>query len=218
MACHQMSGGNPFLLGALLDSVEAEGTIPTAESASHVRRMRPSAVSRSVLVRLATLPEGCLELARAVAVLGPRAEVRQARLLAGLDAEQTVQVVDALVRAGILRFETTVEFVHPLVRSAVYSDLAPAERGRWHTRAAELETAEGAPAEETAPHLLASLPDGNQTTVRTSTRSGGTSANAGRAGAGGGLLVSRIGGAPKHWRRVPRSCRAGRGRSPHPTR
>ena len=103
LACHQMSGGNPFLLGALLDSVQAEGTNPTAESASHVRRMRPSAVSRSVLVRLATLPEGCLQLARAVAVLGPRAEVRQARLLAGLGAEHTVQVVDALVRAGILR-------------------------------------------------------------------------------------------------------------------
>ena len=166
VACHQMSGGNPFLLGALLDSVQAEGTIPTAENASHVRRMRPSAVSRSVLVRLATLPKGCLELARAVAVLGPRAEVRQARLLAGLDTEQAVQVMDALVRAGILRLGTTVEFVHPLVRSAVYSDLAPAERGRWHTRAAELETADGAPAEETAPHLLASLPDGNQATVQ----------------------------------------------------
>ena len=218
VACHQMSGGNPFLLGALLDSVEAEGTIPTAENASHVRRMRPSAVSRSVLVRLATLPAGCLELARAVAVLGPRAEVRQARLLAGLDAEQTVQVVDALVRAGILRFETTVEFVHPLVRSAVYSDLAPAERGRWHTRAAELETAEGAPAEETAPHLLASLPDGNQTTVRRLREAAAQAANAGRARAGGGLLVSRIGGAPNIGGACRGLVRAGRGRSPHPTR
>jgi DNA-binding CsgD family transcriptional regulator len=166
LACHQMSGGNPFLLGALLDSVQAEGTKPTAESAAQVRRMRPSAVSRSVLVRLATLPEGSLDLARAVAVLGPRAEVRQARLLAGLDTDHTVQVVDALVRAGILRCATTVEFVHPLVRSAVYSDLAPAERGRWHIRAAELQAADGAPVEETAPHLLASLPDGNPVTVQ----------------------------------------------------
>ncbi len=166
LACYQMSGGNPFLLGALLDSVRAEGTKPTGESAAQVRRLRPAAVSRSVLVRLATLPEGCLALARAVAVLGPRAEVRQARRLARLDADHTVEVLDALVRAGILRYGTTVEFVHPLVRSAVYSDLAPAERGRWHTLAAEFQAADGASAEDTAPHLLASLPDGNQATVR----------------------------------------------------
>ena len=165
-ACHDMSGGNPFLLGSLVEALRAEGAEATAGSAQHVRRMSPRAVTRSVLVRLATLPAGCLELVRAVAVLGARAELRQARRLGGLDPDDAVSAVDALARAGILRGNSIVEFVHPLVRSAVYSDFSPAERAQWHARAARLQAAEGAPAEDTAPHLLASLPDGDQTTVQ----------------------------------------------------
>lgn len=165
-ACHEMSGGNPFLLGALVDALRAEGTEPTAESAPHVRRISPHAVARSVLVRLATLPQGCVELVRAVAVLGARADFRQARRLAGLDTTQAFRVLDALVRAGILRGQSTVEFVHPLVRSAVYHELTSAERADWHARAAQLRANDGAPAEEIAPHLLASLPDANQDTVQ----------------------------------------------------
>ena len=165
-ACHEMSGGNPFLLGALVDTLRAEGIEPTAESIPHVRRMSPDVVARSVLVRLATLPQGCVELVRAVAVLGARATFRQARRLANLDTNQAFQALDALVRATILRGQSTVEFVHPLVRSAVYQELTSAERANWHARAAELQAADGAPAEEIAPHLLVSLPDANQSTVQ----------------------------------------------------
>ena len=133
------------MLGALVDTLRAEGTEPTAESIPRVRRMSPHAVARSVLVRLATLPQGCVELVRAVAVLGARAEFRQARRLAGLNRDQAFGVLDALVRAGILRGQSTVEFVHPLVRSAVYQELTSAERADWHARAAQLRAADGAP-------------------------------------------------------------------------
>lgn len=165
LACHEMSGGNPFLLGALIDAWRAEGAEPTAPGAARVRRMTPSAVSGSVLVRLATLPDGCLALVRAVAILGARAEFRQAWRLAGLPQDLAVQAAGALNRAGILRGESMLEFVHPLVRTAVYGDLAPIERSRWHVRAAALQAADGARAEEVAPHLLASFPDGDQAVV-----------------------------------------------------
>ncbi len=165
-ACYEMTGGNPFLLGALVDTLRAEGIEPTAESIPHVRRMSPDVVARSVLVRLATLPRGCVELVKAVAVLGARAKFRQARRLAGLGTNQAFQALDALVRAAILRGQSTVEFVHPLVRSAVYQELTSAERADWHARAAELQATDGAPAEEIAPHLLVSVPDANQNTVQ----------------------------------------------------
>ena len=165
-ACHEMTGGNPFLLTALLDALGAEHTQPTRESAAQVRRMSPGTVARSVLIRLATLPDGCLALGRAVAVLGAQAEFRQARRLAGLDRDRAIDAMGALARAGILRGEAVIEFVHPLVRSAVYSDLAAAERSRWHTRAAELQAADDASPAEIAPHLLASIPDGDPTVVQ----------------------------------------------------
>ncbi len=165
LACHEMSRGNPFLLGALVDSLRAERAEATAEGVERVRRMTPDAVARSVLVRLATLPRGCQALVRAIAVLGAQAEFRRARLLAGLDTGQATLAAAALTRAGIVRGESILEFVHPLVRSAVYGDLPPAERARWHARAAQLQAGEGAPAEEIAPHLLASFPERDQSTV-----------------------------------------------------
>lgn len=166
LACFEMSRGNPFLLQSLIDSLQAEGADPMAAGAAHVRQMTPGAVSRSVLVRLATMPRGALELARAIAVLGTRAELRRARRLAGLEPDEAVEIVGALARSGILRGDSVVEFVHPLVRAAVYADLTPAEQGRWHERIAQLLIADGVPSEELIPHLLTALPDGDQRKVR----------------------------------------------------
>ena len=165
LACHEMSGGNPFLLRSLIDALAAEGPDPTMAGAARVRRMTPEAVSHSVLVRLAVLPPGALKLARAVSVMGAQAQPRRARRLAELGADEAAEATGALARGGILRGENVLEFVHPLVRAAVYSDLSSAERGRWHECAVALLAAEGAPAEELIPHLLASLPDGNRQTV-----------------------------------------------------
>jgi DNA-binding CsgD family transcriptional regulator len=164
-ACYEMSRGNPFLVCALIDALASEGPVPTAAGAAHVRRITPNAVSRSVLVRLATLPAGALALARAIAVFGARAEFRRARRLADLEPDDAAAIARALIRARIIRGEGSVEFVHPLVRAAVYADLSAAERGRWHERAVELLAADGAPPDELTPHVLALLPDGNQATV-----------------------------------------------------
>lgn len=164
-ACHQMSRGNPFLLSALLDAWQAEHRHATADDAEQIRQMRPGAVTRNVLVRLATMPPGSQALVEAIAVLGARAEFRQARRLAALDGDAAVTAAAALTRARIIRGESTLEFVHPLVRAAVLGDLAPAERARWHARAADMKVADGAAVTEIAPHLLASLPDGDQRTV-----------------------------------------------------
>jgi DNA-binding CsgD family transcriptional regulator len=165
LACYEMSRGNPFLIGALIDSLIATGAQPTSDGAAHVRRLTPSAVSRNVLVRLATLPPSARSLARAVAVLGARSEFRLVWRLARLEADEAAEIAGVLVRAKILQGGEVMEFVHPLVRDAVYTDLSAVERSRWHQRAIDLLVADGAPAERLAPHLLASFPDGNQLTV-----------------------------------------------------
>ena len=123
LACHEMSGGNPFLLRSLIDALAAEGTDPTMAGAARVRRMTLEAVSHSVLVRLAALPPGALKLARAVSVMGAQAQLRHARRLAKLGADEAAVATGALARAGILRVaracwsSCTRWFVRPSIRT-----------------------------------------------------------------------------------------------------
>jgi DNA-binding CsgD family transcriptional regulator len=163
VACHDVTGGNPFLLRALLVDL-ADGAGGEA-SVEHVRRMTPAAVSASVLLRLARLPKGALAVARAAAILGASADLRTVRLLAGLEADEAAEDAGVLTRAGILDREGTFAFAHPLVRSAVYGDLSMPERSRWHYHAARVLAEHDAPREQIAPHLVESLPNGDPWTV-----------------------------------------------------
>jgi DNA-binding CsgD family transcriptional regulator len=103
-------------------------------------------------------------LARAIAVLGPDAELRHAAALADLPQRDAAIAADALATAGILRPGRPLEFVHPLVRSAIHADVPPAERALAHAAAARL-LADEAPAERVATHLLASEPSGDRWAV-----------------------------------------------------
>jgi DNA-binding CsgD family transcriptional regulator len=65
-----------------------------------------------------------------------------------------------LAAARIIEPHTLLTFVHPLVRSAVVSDLGPAETAAAHREAARLLMAEGECGDPLVPHLLASPPWG----------------------------------------------------------
>lgn len=165
LACHEMSGGNPFLLRELIRELVANEVTPTEESVDHVRRISAGSIAQSVLLRLAQFPATTLALARAVAVLGAEAELRVAGELAGIDVNEAADASEELIRARILNEGELLRFVHPLVRSAIYGDLAAPQRGLWHRRAAELFAEEGAPMDRVAAHLLASLPERDPWTI-----------------------------------------------------
>ena len=153
-ACARVTGGNPLLLRQLLTSLAADGVRPDAASVDVVADIGPRAVSRTVLVRLARLPDEAVRVARAVAVLGESADLPAVAALAELDAGDVATATAALAQVEILRAEPPLGFVHPLVRDAVYHELSPAQRELMHARAAaELRTA-GAPADQVASHLL----------------------------------------------------------------
>ena len=54
-ACVEVTGGNPFLLGELLDEASARGFEPTAAAAAQVGSLVPRGVANAVLLRLARL-------------------------------------------------------------------------------------------------------------------------------------------------------------------
>jgi DNA-binding CsgD family transcriptional regulator len=157
-ACHQATGGNPLLVGELLKTMQTEGVPPDAAHVDVIRDIGPRAVSRAVLLRLARLPKDAAAVAQALAVLGDGAGLSATAALAGLDEPRVAAATRSLVRAEILRAEPPLGFVHPLVRDAVYHELAPPERELCHERAARILTDLGRAPEQVAAHLLAVRP------------------------------------------------------------
>jgi DNA-binding CsgD family transcriptional regulator len=154
-ACVELTCGNPLLLHALLASLAADGAKGTCEEIPHLRRLTPSAVSRNVLLQLGRMPAGAPAVARAVAVLGTTATVARASRLAGIHTDDCAELVAIMMAEGLIEGDRTLRFVHPLVRSVVYADLAPPLRQTWHLQAARMLTGEGAALEDITVHLLA---------------------------------------------------------------
>jgi predicted ATPase len=74
-ACERSTGGNPFLVRELLADLSLDGQAPTEDNVQAVEGLGPRNVSRSVLGRIGRLPEACLSLATALAVLGDGASL-----------------------------------------------------------------------------------------------------------------------------------------------
>ncbi len=174
-ACHEITGGNPFLLRELLGTLLEDGAPLEAAAVQRIASLVPAALANRILMRLGRLPVSSTALARAVAVLGTDVAARHARALAGLARPACVLAADALATAGILRAARPLEFTHPLVRAAVLGSIPPAERAQLHRTAADLLHADGADPQRIAPHLLASDPDADPATVAILRQAAGTS-------------------------------------------
>ena len=174
-ACQAVTGGNPFLLEELVRQLVQEHVQPIDASVERVRTLRPDTIARSVLLRLARLGPDAVALARAVSVLGPGREARDAAGLARLNPDAAARAHVALAAAEILRSDPRLEFVHPLVRAAIYDELSGLERSRWHERAARALSAARAPVEEVAAQLLETQP-GDDRWVRETLRAGARTA------------------------------------------
>jgi DNA-binding CsgD family transcriptional regulator len=163
-ACYAATGGNPFLLRELARSAAGgDGGIDPAR----VAEQSPERVTQEIDARLARLPEPAVRLARAAAILGGGVPLRPAAALAEVDPTEAPEALDALVAGGVLRpplpqeLLHPLEFVHPLVRAAVYAGIGPAGRSRQHARAARLLDLEAGSPERVAAQLLRCQPGGD---------------------------------------------------------
>jgi DNA-binding CsgD family transcriptional regulator len=164
-ACLDVTGGNPFLVGELLDEAAARGLSPTAAAADDVGAMVPRGVANAVLLRLARLAPAAAGLARALSALGDGAQVGDAARLAGLAGADLEAAMLALVSAGVAEPGGTVRFTHPILRAAIYGDLSPAERERLHHGAAAILRERGAPVGQVAAQVMHTEPAGDPGTV-----------------------------------------------------
>jgi DNA-binding CsgD family transcriptional regulator len=155
-ACTEATGGNPLFLHALVGVIRERGGDVDDAAAARVPEMGAEALADAVTARLDELPDGALELAQAVAVLGDGTPLAHAAELAGLDDAGAEARLASLVTAGIMEHSAGVAFAHPILRAAVESGMDPSLRATAHRRAARLLRAAGDDAERVASHVLAS--------------------------------------------------------------
>jgi DNA-binding CsgD family transcriptional regulator len=153
-ACARVTGGNPFLVVALVEHVRASGARPDGATAEQLDEQAPESVLNSVVARLRVMPAEVASVASAVAVLGEGASLKHTAELAGLDVGETARAADMLAGVHLFHPGAPVSFVHPLISSAVRASMSPLERGEAHRRAASTLRADGAPPEQIAAHLM----------------------------------------------------------------
>ena len=111
-ACLDVTGGNPFFVGELLEELAARGIGPTAAAADDVGAIVPRGVANAVLLRLARLAPAAAVLARALSALGDGAQMGDVARLAGLAGADLEAAMGALVSAGVVESGGTVA-LHP---------------------------------------------------------------------------------------------------------
>lgn len=163
-ACHAVTGGNPFLLGALLTQLIADDAAPDDNTAARLGTFGSEQVARVIERQLARLPDGAA-LARAVAVLGSGAPLRHAAKLAELELDQAAGAADALRAAGVLDGTPELALAHPLIAGTLYTRMPVGARARHHAAAAALLVRERAEPERVALHLIRTEPAGEPATV-----------------------------------------------------
>lgn len=150
--------GNPFLLNELVAAIRHDPAAQLGIHAGDVGAFAPQSVARTVVVRLTRLGADALALARACALLGDETPLTSAAKLAGLDPAAAGAAAGRLSAAQIFAAGELLSFAHPMIRSAVYSELPPGEGTRMHLAAARLLDDRGAAAAEVAHHLVAGTP------------------------------------------------------------
>jgi DNA-binding CsgD family transcriptional regulator len=178
-AFHEASAGNPLLIDELAgELVVANGAVGL--TAAGVERLAPSRIAEWALTRAEQVDRRAPGLLRALAILGPRAELRHLSGLAVLDAEETAMIADGLIEAGLMSAEEPLSFAQPVVAAAVDGSFSSLERATLHRRASRLMAAEDAPTERVAEHLTSATRTGSGWAVEALSKAATEALGAGR--------------------------------------
>ncbi|MER6537122.1 AAA family ATPase [Streptomyces sp900105755] len=164
--CWAVTAGNPFEAVELTAKVHDRGLDPTEAGAPLLRDLAAAVKGSGLIARLERLGPSTVRFAWACAVLGTEIHPALAAAVAGLGHEEAADSADALRGARVLTGAETLEFVHPLIATAVYRAIPPATRVALHGQAAWCVTDDGQGATAAARHLLETHPEGDTWVVR----------------------------------------------------
>jgi DNA-binding CsgD family transcriptional regulator len=149
-----LCAGNPLLLGQVAVAIGHGEELPAAAKPGQA-----GPGQSMLLARFADLPTAGMRCAQAASVLGTSFRPDVAVQLAMLGSAEADAALEALARTGLVRQGPGAEahFVHPLVRQALYDELAGPVRTRLHARAFALLNARGIGARAAEHAVLAGL-------------------------------------------------------------
>ncbi|MEU6818541.1 AAA family ATPase [Streptomyces sp. NPDC046860] len=167
-----VTGGNAYDTVELLAKVRDRELQPVEDRAAELRDLNRSARGGGLVDRLRELGIEPTQFAWAAAILGTGSPVGLVARLANMDADSAARCAELLCGARILAEvapdpaapqpqDIAVEFVHPLIASAVYDSITDAMRTAMHGIAANIVTETGRSAAEAARHLLKVHPEGD---------------------------------------------------------
>jgi tetratricopeptide (TPR) repeat protein len=170
-----VTDGNPYETVELLAKVQDSALEPVEARAAELRALNRSARGGGLVARLEQLGIDATRFAWAAAILGTGITVDMVARLATLDRGDAVRCAELLRTARILTAPDPaagqtaagdLEFVHPLIATAVYNSIPDALRRAMHGIAAQLVTDSGYGAAAASRHLLQVHPDDDQDVVR----------------------------------------------------
>ncbi|MEW1648073.1 AAA family ATPase [Streptomyces sp. NPDC091219] len=168
--CWAVTSGNPFEAVELTAKVHDRGLTPTEAGAHQLRDLAAAVKGSGLLTRLERLGTSTVRFAWACAVLGTETHPMLAAAVAGLGHEEAADAADALRGARILTGTPTasgrLEFVHPLIATAVYRAIPAGVRVALHGQAAWCVINEGQGPSAAARHLMETHPDGDNWVVQ----------------------------------------------------
>ncbi|MFE9777033.1 ATP-binding protein [Streptomyces sp. NPDC005775] len=160
-----VTGGNPYEAVELVAKVQDRELAPLEESAGLLRELGESARGSGLVARLERLGTNANRFAWAAAVLGTDISQDLAATLAGMSPAEAADCTARLREARIVTGFDPLEFVHPLIATAVYRSIPAATRTAMHGRAAWAITRAGLGPAAASRHLLEVHPDDDQELV-----------------------------------------------------
>jgi len=169
-----VTGGNPYETVELLAKVQDSALEPVEAHAGELRALNQSARGGGLVARLEQLGIDATRFAWAAAILGTGVTVDLVARLATLEHDAAVRCAELLHSARILTSPdpashggapADLEFVHPLIATAVYNSIPDALRRAMHGIAARIVTDSGRGAAAAARHLIEVHPDDDEELV-----------------------------------------------------
>ncbi|WP_030643278.1 ATP-binding protein [Streptomyces flaveus] len=170
-----VTGGNPYDTVELLAKVQDSELQPVEAQAGELRALNRAARGGGLVDRLKGLGLEATRFAWAAAILGTGITVDMVAELATMNDELARTCAELLCNARILtrpeppagteRTDGELEFVHPLIATAVYNSIPPGVCTAMHGVAAQMITERGRGAAEAARHLLKVHPDDDEELV-----------------------------------------------------
>ncbi|WP_329320685.1 ATP-binding protein [Streptomyces sp. NBC_01262] len=164
--CWAVTAGNPFEAVELTAKVRDRGLSPDESSAHLLRDLAAAVKGRGLITRLERLGPSTVRFAWAAAVLGTSIPPALAASVAGLGGEEAADAVDRLREVRILTGGERLEFVHPLIATAVYRAIPDAVRVALHGQAAWSVVDAGFGPSMAARHLLETHPEADPWVVQ----------------------------------------------------